>query len=114
VIGNQPTGEPHHLNVASCLAFKPTARLNPIEVTIDVELQQYRWMVGRPAGCLGIDTIELKLRQIELVDKDIDRANRIILANPIFQTFREKRALRSIRALDKTSHSIPPQIAQES
>src|SRR5262249_18747921 len=52
VIGNQPTREPHHLNVAPGLALKPTARLNPIEVAVDVQLQQNRWMVGRPARYL--------------------------------------------------------------
>jgi hypothetical protein len=32
VIRNQPTGEPHHLNVAARLTLKPAARLNPIEI----------------------------------------------------------------------------------
>ena len=50
VIRNQPTREPHHLNVASGLALKPAARLNSIEVAVDVEFQQYRWMVRRPSG----------------------------------------------------------------
>ena len=59
VIGNQPAGEPHHLNVAARLTLKPAARLNPIEIAVDVELQQHRRMVRRPAGCLGIDPAEL-------------------------------------------------------
>src|SRR5215470_13639175 len=45
VIGSQPTREPHDFNVAAGLALKAPARLNPIEVAVDVELQQYRWMV---------------------------------------------------------------------
>src|SRR5262245_53006605 len=45
VIGNQPAGEPHHLNVAPSLAFKSAARLDSIEVAVDVELQEYRWMI---------------------------------------------------------------------
>src|SRR3984893_13625764 len=53
VIRNQPTGEPHHLNVAASLTLKPAARLNPIEITVNVELQQHRRMVRRPAGGLG-------------------------------------------------------------
>src|SRR5690242_3078778 len=36
VIRNQPTGEPHDLNVAASLTLKPAARLNPIEITVDV------------------------------------------------------------------------------
>src|SRR5262249_4936350 len=104
VIRNQPTGEPHRLNVAPGLTLKPPARLNPVEIAVDVELQQHRWMVGGSSGCFRIDTAEAKLCKIELVDKDINRANRIILANPIFQAFREQRALCTIHALNKAPH----------
>jgi hypothetical protein len=38
VIGSQSAGEPHHLDVASGLALKPPARLNSIEIAVDVEL----------------------------------------------------------------------------
>ncbi len=55
VIRNQPTGKPHHLNVAARLTLKPAARLNPIEITVNGELQQHRRMVRRPAGGLGIN-----------------------------------------------------------
>src|ERR1700730_5494032 len=50
-----------------------------------VELQQHRRMVRWPAGGLGINSAKPKLGQIEPPDKDINHANRIILANPIFQ-----------------------------
>jgi hypothetical protein len=114
VIRNQPTGEPHHLNVAASLTLKPAARLNPIEITVNVELQQHRRMVRRPAGGLGINPVKPKLGQIEPPDKDINHANRIILANPIFQAFRKQGALPAIHPLNKAHHPIPPQIAQES
>ena len=111
MIGNQPTGEPHDFNVAGGLTLKPAARLNPIEIAVDVELQQHRRMVRRPASCLGINPAEPKLGQIELVDKDVDHANRIILANPILQALRKQRVLPAIRALNKALHLIPSQIA---
>src|SRR3984893_11984319 len=60
VIRNQPAGEPHHLNVAARLTLKPAARLNPIEITVNVELQQHRRMVRRPAGGLGINPAKPK------------------------------------------------------
>src|SRR5262249_42251041 len=106
VIRNQPTGEPHHLNVAASLTFKPTARLNPIEITVDVELQKHRRMVRRPAGDLGLNSTEPKLSQIEPLDKDLDHPNRIILIDPIFQAFRKQRALATIRSLNKAPHPI--------
>jgi hypothetical protein len=48
------------------------------------------------------------------VDKDVDHANRIILANPILQALRKQRVLPAIRALNKALHLIPSQIARES
>jgi hypothetical protein len=71
-------------------------------------------MVRRPAGGLGINPAKPKLGQIEPPDKDINHANRIILANPIFQAFRKQCALPAIHPLNKALHPIPPQIAQES
>src|SRR5215212_1312179 len=53
VIGNQPTGKPHDFNVAGRLTLKPTARLNPVEIPVDVELQQHRRMIRGPAGDPG-------------------------------------------------------------
>src|SRR3954449_589557 len=91
----------------SSLPLQPTARLHPVEVAVDVELQQYRWMVRRSSGYLGINTDEPELRQVQLVEEDVDHANRIILANPIFQAFRKERALSAIRALDEAFHQIP-------
>jgi hypothetical protein len=46
-------GAPHRLNVAASLTLEPTARLDPIEIAVDVELQQYRWMIRRPAVASG-------------------------------------------------------------
>ena len=89
VIGNKAAGEPHHLDVAPGLTLEPAARLNPIEIAVDVELQQHRRMIRRPAGRLGIDPAEPKLGQIELVDKDVDDANGIILVDPVRQAFRK-------------------------
>ena len=96
MIRDKATGEPHDLNIAPALALKPAARLNPIEITIDVELEQRRRMIRGPAGCLGVNSVKLQFGQIELLNKGIDDANRIILANPIFQAFGKKCALPAI------------------
>src|SRR6516162_6824247 len=111
VIGRQPTREPHHLDIASSLALKAPARLNPIEVAVDVQLQQDRWMVRRPSGCLGIDSAEPKLGKIQLANKDVDRSNWIVLTNPIFQVFREERALAAIQSLNEAPHLLLPRIS---
>ena len=75
---NAPSG-PHHLDVAPSLTLKPAAGLNPIEIAVNVELQQNRWMIRGPASCLGSDPIEPQLAEIELINKNVDHLNRIVL-----------------------------------
>jgi len=89
VVWGQTPRQPHHLDIAPGLALEPTARLNPIEIAVDVELQQYRRMIRRPPGCLGIDPAEPKSGQIELLDENVDHPNSIGLADPVFQAFRK-------------------------
>jgi hypothetical protein len=55
VIGNEAAREPHHFDIAARLALEPAARLDPIEIAVDVERQQHRRMIGGPPGRLGID-----------------------------------------------------------
>ena len=110
VIGNEPTRQPHDLNVASGLTLEPAARLNPVEIAVDVELQQDRRMIRRPAGYLGIDPAEPKLGKIEFVGKDVDHPNGIVLADPVFQAFRKQRALPAIRAFNEAPHPTLPRI----
>jgi hypothetical protein len=71
-------------------------------------------MVRWPARCLGIDPAEAKLGQIEAVNEDIDDANWIVLADPVFHAFRKQRALPTIRTINEALHPSPPQIVRES
>ncbi len=45
VIRDEPAGQPHYLDIAPGLTLKPAARLNPLEIAVDVELQQDRRMI---------------------------------------------------------------------
>src|SRR6478752_3114615 len=71
-------------------------------------------MIRGSAGCFGIDPTKPKLGQIEFFDEDIDHANRIVLADPVFQAFRKQRGLTAIDPLNEAPHPILPQIARES
>src|SRR5437016_2484002 len=108
VIGNQPARQPHHLNVAGGFTLKPAARLNPVEITVDVELQQRRRMIRRSAGHFGLDPTEPKFGKIEFVDKNVDDPNRIVLADPVFQTVGKQCALTAIHPFNEAPHLIPP------
>ncbi len=65
-------------------------------------------MIGRPARGLRIDTAETQFAQIKRLDKDLDHADRIVLADPVSQAVRKKRALAAIQTLDKALHQNLP------
>src|SRR6187399_11360 len=64
--GARAAGQPHELDVALCLALQPSTRLDPVQVPVDVDLQQDRRVVRRPAGRCRLRTFEPELLQIEL------------------------------------------------
>src|SRR5947209_5386969 len=53
-IRHQAAGQPYQLDVTLALPLQAPARLHPIEVSVDVNLQQRRRMVGRPSGRLRL------------------------------------------------------------
>src|SRR5829696_4324938 len=114
VVGNEAAGQPHHLHIAASLTLKPPTRLNPVEIAVNVQLQQHRWMIRRPAGYLRLHPPEPKLGKIKCVGEDVDHPNRIVLPDPVFQAFREECVLSAIRPLNEAPHLTLPQIARES
>jgi hypothetical protein len=48
-VGREPPGQPHQLDIALRFPFQPPARLEAVEVAVEVNLQQRRGMIGRPA-----------------------------------------------------------------
>src|SRR5512135_2440755 len=60
------------------------------------------------------DPIECQLGKIKLINKDIDRPNRVVLVYPVFRAFGKQRRLPAIHAFNEALHLILPQIARES
>src|SRR5258708_37267254 len=54
-VRHQATSQPHQLDVALALTLQAAARLHPIEVYVDIILQQRRRMIGRPSRRLRLD-----------------------------------------------------------
>jgi hypothetical protein len=54
------------------------ARLHPIEVSINVNLQRCRRMAGRPSCRLWLGAAKAQPGQVKLIDKNIDRPDRIV------------------------------------
>jgi hypothetical protein len=73
---------------AASLTLQPPARLDPVEIAIDIKLEHRRRMISRPAGRCRSDAIEPQLAQFRRIDEHIDRPNRIALVHPIIKAFR--------------------------
>ena len=58
--------------------------------------------------CFGIDPTKPKLGQIEFFDEDIDHANGIVLADPVFQAFRKTAWSDRDRPPQRSASSDPP------
>src|SRR5262249_2614845 len=63
---------------------------------------------------LGSDPIEPQAREVEFLNKGVDRPNRIALIDPVLQALGKQRPLPAIDPLNEAPHLIPPQIAAES
>src|SRR5206468_10261050 len=89
------------LDIALALPLQASTRWHPIEVAIDVNLEQRRWMIARPPRDQRLNPCEAKRAEIKPVHESVDRANRIVFGHIIVQQGREKCALAAIAALHK-------------
>lgn len=69
-------------------------------------------MIPWPSGARGRVSFKTKPRQIELIDKQIDDANKVLLRDPVVQPLRKKRRLSSANTFDETRHEKPPSHAE--
>src|SRR5665647_828850 len=63
-------------------------------------------MIGWPSCRLWLNAAKAKPRQIKLIDKNIDRSDRIILAQVVIQPLGKQSALTAVIANDKTRHRV--------
>src|SRR6266851_701970 len=94
-------------SIAASLTLQPPARLDSVEIAVDVKLEHRRRMIRGPAGRCRIDAIEPEVAEFQRIDEHIDRANRIALVDPIIKAFRQQRRLLAIRPLNETLHQPP-------
>lgn len=60
--------------------------LDAVEITVDVDLQQDRGMVSRPASIGRDDTFKTQIDQVEFIDKDVDYAHRVGIGDLVVET----------------------------
>jgi hypothetical protein len=99
VIASEPTQQPHDFDIASGLSFQPPARLHPVQIAVDAQLQENRWVVRRPTCCRRLNPLEAHLGQIEPVHKHRSRE----------QDCSRQRNHRGIQAKASTAHDPRPE-----
>ena len=104
----QAARKPHQFNVALGLAFKAAARLNTVQVTVDIDLEHHLGVIRRPTCQRWFDAFKPKLVKIKLIYKDINNAHGICVGHVVIKRFREEKALRTIVALNEPLHLAHP------
>ena len=90
--------QPDHLDVAVAFGLQPPARPHPVEIAVDVELQQIARRIAGPARHLRLDAREPRRREIEPIDEGVDEAHRIVGADIIVDRLRQKQQLRTFES----------------
>ena len=106
-VRHQAAGQPHQLEVALGLPFQPPARLDAIEIAVEIDLQQRRGMIGRPPCHLRHNAGKAQGREVQFVDESLDDANRIVLRHIVVQAIRKQCRLPPVLTLNETLHPDP-------
>ncbi|MNI37381.1 hypothetical protein D3C73_914700 [compost metagenome] len=106
-VRHQPTGKPHQFDVALRLALKAPARLDAIEIAVDVDLQHDCGVVSRSARFSRDGALKTQGDQVEFIHEDIDNTHRIGVADVIVQALGEQGTLTSVFTLNKAFHGQP-------
>jgi len=100
----QSTGQPHQFDIALGFTLEPTARLEPVQITIEVDLEHRRRMVGRAPGLSGRRSGKTQGVEIELVDKGLNHSDRVVLGHVIIKRGRQQKILPTVFPLNETTH----------
>ncbi len=84
-IRHQTSGQPHQFDVALGFSLQASARLDAVEIAVNVDFQQDREVVSRPASVGWNGTFKTQIDQVEFVDKDVDYAHRIGIADVVVE-----------------------------
>ena len=82
--------QPDHLDIAVGFGLQPATRPYPVQVAVNVKLQQIRGRITRAASHLRLNTAKRRCRKIQPIDKGIDEAHRIVRADIIVNRLRQE------------------------
>jgi hypothetical protein len=79
-------------------ALQPAARPHPVEVAVDVELQEIAGRITRPPRRLRFDPREPGARKIQPINEGVDEPNRIVGLDVIVHRLRQQKQLVALDA----------------
>ena len=105
-VRSESAGEPHQLDIALRLALQAPARLDTIQVAVDIELQQDRGVVRGSTGGCRIDAFKTQCMKIQFFDEGIDNSHRVVFADIVVKALWQQSDLLSILAFDESLHVV--------
>ena len=103
-VGGEPPGEPHQLDIALRFALEPPARLDAVQIAVDIQLEQHRRVVAGASGGGRRGAFKPELPQVELLDERFDDTHRVVLGHIIVQARRQQGRLAAVLAFDESLH----------
>src|ERR1700694_1908696 len=92
----QAPQQPDDFNVTIAFGLKPAARPHPVEIAVDIELQEIAGRVAGTARRLRLDPLETGGLQIKPIDEGVDEADGVVDADVIVNRLGQKQELRAI------------------
>ena len=92
--------QPDHFKVAMRLRLQTTARPDAIQIPIDIQLQQIRWIVAWTTPLAGLDTLESSYLKVQTVNECIYETNRVFRPHVVVHSSRQKQKLGSVLTSD--------------
>src|SRR5277367_2014647 len=105
-VGPQSAQQPDHFEIAGGLSFKPAAGSHPIDVAINVELEQVGRIVSWTAGVFRLNPGKACLIEVQIIDERVDEADRIVAMNVVIDPRRQKLGLVAITAFNVVHATI--------
>src|SRR5210317_263481 len=102
-VWRQAAGQPHQFHVTLRFAFQPPARLHPVEIAVDEQLEHGRRVISRTTRIVGLG-LEAKIAQVEFIDEHIDHPYRAVFGYIVIEAFGKQRRLSAVFALNESAH----------
>lgn len=79
--------------MAKNLDFKPTARPHPVQISVQVKLQQIGRIITGTTRSFRLDADKSRRLQIQPIDEGLDEPDRIVGPDIVVHHFRQKQHL---------------------